>query len=125
MCVFSARNNVEIQVLVAVVMKSSIFWDITPCRLLKVNGRFGGTCRLHLQGRRISKARNQRETGCTTLKLESTCSFEMSVDFQRAARLYIPEDRTLQYCRSWRRNFVVIRYVPGTGNTAVKWNIKL
>jgi hypothetical protein len=42
--------------------KSSIFWDITPCSPLKVNRRFGGTCRLHLQGRRISKERNRRES---------------------------------------------------------------
>jgi hypothetical protein len=27
----------------AVVMKSSLFWDITPCSPLKDNGRFGGT----------------------------------------------------------------------------------
>jgi hypothetical protein len=39
-------------------MKSTIFWDITP---LKVNRRFGGINRLHLQGRRISRARNHRE----------------------------------------------------------------
>jgi hypothetical protein len=32
--------------------------------LLKVNRRFGGTCHLHLQGRRISQARNQRESSC-------------------------------------------------------------
>jgi hypothetical protein len=43
------------------VMKSSAFWDITPCSLLKVNWRFGGTCRIHLQGQKISQARNQRE----------------------------------------------------------------
>jgi hypothetical protein len=42
-------------------MKSSIFLDITPCNPLKVNRRFGGTCRLHLQERRISQARNQLE----------------------------------------------------------------
>jgi hypothetical protein len=30
----------------AVVMKSSIFWDLTPCSLLKANRRFGGTRRL-------------------------------------------------------------------------------
>jgi hypothetical protein len=42
-------------------MKSTIFWDITPCSPLKVNRRFGGTYRLHLQGRRISRAGNQRE----------------------------------------------------------------
>jgi hypothetical protein len=28
-------------------MKSSIFWDITPCSPLKVNRRFGETYRLH------------------------------------------------------------------------------
>jgi hypothetical protein len=43
-------------------MKSSVFRDITPCTPLKVIRRFGGTCRLHLQGRRISQARNQRES---------------------------------------------------------------
>jgi hypothetical protein len=32
--------------------------------------RFGGTCRLHLQGRRISQARNQRET-CSKQSLKS------------------------------------------------------
>jgi hypothetical protein len=43
-------------------MKKYIFWDITPCSSLKVNRRVGGTS-LHLQGERISQARNQRETG--------------------------------------------------------------
>jgi hypothetical protein len=42
---------VGFEVLTAVVMKSSIFWDITPCSPLKVNQRFGGTYRLHLQCR--------------------------------------------------------------------------
>jgi hypothetical protein len=41
------------EVLTAVVIKSSIFWDITPCSLLKVNRRFGGIYRLHLQDRRL------------------------------------------------------------------------
>jgi hypothetical protein len=49
---------VGFQVLTAVVMKSSIFWDIMPYSPLKVNRRFRGTRRLHLQGRR-----NQREAG--------------------------------------------------------------
>jgi hypothetical protein len=53
---------VEFEVLTAVVMKSYIFWDTTPCSLLKVHRRFGRTCSLHLQGRRISRARNQRES---------------------------------------------------------------
>jgi hypothetical protein len=41
--------------------KSAVFWDITPWSPLKVNRRFGGTYCLHLQGRRISEASNQRE----------------------------------------------------------------
>jgi hypothetical protein len=39
------------KIVTAVVMKSSIFWDITSCSPVKVNRRFGGTYRLHLQGR--------------------------------------------------------------------------
>jgi hypothetical protein len=37
-------------------------WDTTLCSPLKINRRFG-TCRLCLQGRRISQARNQCEKG--------------------------------------------------------------
>jgi hypothetical protein len=37
------------------------FWDSMPFVPLKVNQRFGGTCRLPIQDRRISKARNQHE----------------------------------------------------------------
>jgi hypothetical protein len=48
-------------------LKSSIFWDITPCSPLKVNGRFRGTCRLHFQGRRVSQARKQREAELSLL----------------------------------------------------------
>jgi hypothetical protein len=33
-------------------MKSTNFWDITPCSPLSVNRRFGGIYRSHLQGRR-------------------------------------------------------------------------
>jgi hypothetical protein len=38
---------VEFEILTAVVMKSSIFWDIRPCSPLKIKRRFGGTCRIH------------------------------------------------------------------------------
>jgi hypothetical protein len=43
---------VGFEVLTAVVMKSTIFWDITPCSPLTVNRSFGGTYRLHVQGRK-------------------------------------------------------------------------
>jgi hypothetical protein len=44
------------------VLKSSIFWDKTPCSLLKIKWRFGGTRRLHLQDQRLGQARNQGES---------------------------------------------------------------
>jgi hypothetical protein len=43
-------------------LKSTIFWDITPCTPLKVNRCFGETYCFHLQGRKISRARNQLES---------------------------------------------------------------
>jgi hypothetical protein len=43
------------------VLKSTIFWVITPWSLLKVNRRFEGIQRLHLQGRKVCRARNQGE----------------------------------------------------------------
>jgi hypothetical protein len=86
-------------------------WDITPCSPLKVNTCFGARSRLHLQGRRISRARNQRESmwqaepaftlvSCSdyssTLKMEAIYSSETLVDFQRTTRRYIREDSLLQ-----------------------------
>jgi hypothetical protein len=50
------------EVLTAVVMMSTIFWDITPCSPLKVNWLFGGSYRLYLQGRRIRRVRNELES---------------------------------------------------------------
>jgi hypothetical protein len=57
-------KTVGFEVLTALVMKSTIFWDIRPCSPLSVNRRIGGTYRLYLQGRKISWARNQRESRC-------------------------------------------------------------
>jgi hypothetical protein len=94
---------VRFEVLKAVVMKSPIFWDIRPCGPSKVNRRFGGTYRLHLQGRRISRESNQRdgrwqaEGFClaysSTMNVEATRSSETSVNFQPTTRCYIPEDK--------------------------------
>jgi hypothetical protein len=54
------RNNFNFT---AVVTKSYILWNITPCCPLKVNRRFGGRCHLHLYGRRISQTRKQHNAG--------------------------------------------------------------
>jgi hypothetical protein len=43
---------VRFELFIAVVWKSIIFWDMTPCSLLSFNWSFGGIYRLHLQGRR-------------------------------------------------------------------------
>jgi hypothetical protein len=51
-------------------LKRIIFWDVTPCSLLRCNRRFGGTYRLHLQGRRHLLA----EIFSSTLKMEAICS---------------------------------------------------
>jgi hypothetical protein len=42
------ENHAGFEVLTAVVRKSPVFWNITPYRPLKINRRYGGTCRLHL-----------------------------------------------------------------------------
>jgi hypothetical protein len=96
-------------------MKSSVFWNITSCSPLKVNRRSGETCRLHIQGRRISRVRElferrrQAESrsqlrlplaftlfSCSAysliLKMEAICFFETSVGFQQTTRCYIPEE---------------------------------
>jgi hypothetical protein len=77
LCLYS----VEVEVLTAVVMKSSVFWDVTPCSPFIVIRRFRETVFLLAYS--------------SSLKMEATCSSETSVDYQRTIQSYIPEDRTL------------------------------
>jgi hypothetical protein len=46
------RPYIGFEVFTAVVKKSNIFWDMTPCTPLSCARRFGGTYRLHLQDQR-------------------------------------------------------------------------
>jgi hypothetical protein len=46
-------NFVGFEVFTAVTMKNAVFWVVAPCRACEMNRRFGGTHRLHLQGRKI------------------------------------------------------------------------
>jgi hypothetical protein len=39
------------------IIQSAVFWNIMPCGCCK-NRRFGGMCRLHLQGRKIQEKEN-------------------------------------------------------------------
>jgi hypothetical protein len=44
-CTRACREHLfGFEVHTAVVMKSCVFWNKTPCRPLEVNRRFGGTC---------------------------------------------------------------------------------
>jgi hypothetical protein len=74
---FSRQNSaahVGFEVLTTVVMKNTIFWDIMPCSPLSVNRRFGEIYRLHLQGRKTSRARNQRESRLANAFTLISCS---------------------------------------------------
>jgi hypothetical protein len=56
-------RDVGFEVLTALTMKSSVFWDITLTSPVKVNRRFRGTYRLSLRDRRVSQQRNHYEVG--------------------------------------------------------------
>jgi hypothetical protein len=88
-------HNLKMQdeVPTTVVMKSSSFWDITPCSPLKVNRRFGGTCCLHLQGRRI-KARKRYEA------VSKYRTAEIAISFWFLGLFFDPEDGGDMYLRN-------------------------
>jgi hypothetical protein len=50
----NTQAHIGFEVLTAVVMNVAIFWDMAPCNSY-VNGRFGGMCQLHIQGRKSAE----------------------------------------------------------------------
>jgi hypothetical protein len=48
--IISVHLFLRFEVFTAATMKNAVFWDVAPCKSL-VNRRFGGTYRLHIQGR--------------------------------------------------------------------------
>jgi hypothetical protein len=60
--IMNMNEFIGFEALIAVVMKSSIFWNVTPCSPFKFDRCFGGTYRLQLQGGRMSRASNQSES---------------------------------------------------------------
>jgi hypothetical protein len=48
-------------------MKKFIFWNITPLSTANVSRRFGGTHRLHLQGRKANQVNKQQQAERTPL----------------------------------------------------------
>jgi hypothetical protein len=62
-------------------MKKAVFWDVAPC-IYGVNRRFGGTYRLHLQGRREIMRKSAREASVRDVSLPLTSLTDASrVDF--------------------------------------------
>jgi hypothetical protein len=55
------------------ILKIFIFWIITSCSPLRVGRCFGGKCRSHSQGRRISQSRNQRDESGKLSGYEEFC----------------------------------------------------
>jgi hypothetical protein len=94
-------QDVGFEVLTAVVMKSSVFWDIMPCSPLKLYRRFGGTCRLHLQRRRICQARSQRVAIRTNFLLSLLFDFEDGGDMFLRNVGTISTEYTALYPRRW------------------------
>jgi hypothetical protein len=68
--------RIEFKVLIAVVMKGSIFWDITPFSSLKINRRLGGTF-------------GAPYSDTSAMKMETKCSSETSVASQRTRQRYL------------------------------------
>jgi hypothetical protein len=77
-----------------IALKSSVFLDITPCSLLKVNRHFGRTYHLRLQFATCFIL-----VSCMAysliLKMEATCSSETSAGFRWTTWHYIQDHRTL------------------------------
>jgi hypothetical protein len=85
------------EVVAKVFMKNSIFWDITPCRPMKVTFRRN----MSLPSTGLKSNPNKKPTW-----------IKMSVDFQQTARCYIPEDGTFQILSNFNRNYLHVHVKP-------------
>jgi hypothetical protein len=90
--------------LFSVCLKNYIFWDITLCSPLSVNRRFGGTYRLHLQGRR-----NKFSEKPVWKQVASRVGFLLGLSF--------PEDGGDMFRRNidWHLTDYTWRYIPEDG----------
>jgi hypothetical protein len=72
------------EVLIVVIIKSVIFWDITPCSPLKVNRIFGVTYRRHLQCRKNNPSKipacGKQNAEDSTLQMMFRCLFYDAVN---------------------------------------------
>jgi hypothetical protein len=92
---------------------------------MKVNRCFGGTCRLHLRGRRIRQARNQRKTGNSKECHVITQETEIFVHKQEGKSV------SLQFCglilKYWLRqqlhHFKLYYYMRNSGSIKIEFTV--
>jgi hypothetical protein len=68
-------------------MKMTVFWDVAPCNLVEIGGRFRGAYCLH----------HQTIIAIIGLMMKAVSTFETSVNFYETTRRSISEDRHI-YC---------------------------
>jgi hypothetical protein len=100
-------------------LKSTNFWYVTPCRLVKVQRRFGRTCWVHLRARRESRTCESvflLQVSClaysSTSTMEVVCSSETSVMIHRITWHDILEDNILHghLCENLKSNSPKVHY---------------
>jgi hypothetical protein len=107
---------VGFEVFTAVVMKSIIFWDMKSCSPLSVNRRFGGTYRLHLQGRRnkLGKKPTSKQ-GAATCLFAGSC-WNYFFDPEDGGDMFLKNlgcnstDYTVSHPRRWYASYHVTKF---------------
>jgi hypothetical protein len=79
-------------------VKSSVFYDIMPCSLLKISCHFGGTCFLHIQGGRVSQARSQMKYAATLNGIGGVVTQKIEFLITTAVRTSNPTPSNLITC---------------------------
>jgi hypothetical protein len=116
------------------IMKNTVFWDITSCSLLKVNGHFRWTSppswrSWNKPSKKLAElclppafTLGSYSTYSSAVKMETLFFSETPVDFERTTWRYIPEDSTLQYYF-----FIKTAYERNVYRTTIFiiWNIKI
>jgi hypothetical protein len=112
--------HVKSEVFMAVTMKNAVFWDVTPCSSC-VNRRFGGTYRLHLQGRKIRKQGTtvvQTSVSLTIIQIQSP-SCPMSGLYSIKSAECCPSTTSNQWA------YLPRKYLVSSEQSKITWDLGL